>query len=111
MANWYGVKTGVLVGFAYGLLQFLQEPYVLSLYQVCCDYVFAFAALGLAGFFRNRKNGLVWGYIVAVLAGRVSLSGRLSLLDGLHARQLPPVPQGPLPHHLQLQLPAGPREC
>ena len=26
VANWYGVKTGMLVGFAYGILQFLQEP-------------------------------------------------------------------------------------
>ena len=34
VANWYGVKTGVLVGFAYGMLQFLQEPYVLSVFQV-----------------------------------------------------------------------------
>ena len=48
VANWYGVKTGMLVGFAYGILQFLQEPYFLTLFQVCCDYVLAFAALGLA---------------------------------------------------------------
>ena len=51
VANWYGVRTGILVGFTYGMLQFLQEPYVLSLFQVCCDYVLAFAALGVAGFF------------------------------------------------------------
>lgn len=68
IANWYGVRTGILVGFAYGLLQFLQEPYVLSLFQVCCDYIFAFAALGLAGIFSNRKHGLLKGYILAVLA-------------------------------------------
>ena len=30
VANWYGVKTGVLVGLAYGILQFIQEPFVLS---------------------------------------------------------------------------------
>ena len=30
VANWYGVRTGVLVGFAYGMLQFLQEPYAVS---------------------------------------------------------------------------------
>ena len=68
VGNWYGVKTGVLVGFAYGVLQFLQEPYFLSLFQVCCDYVLAFAALGLSGLFRKRKNGLLIGYIAAVLA-------------------------------------------
>ena len=68
VGNWYGPKTGLLVGFAYGLLQFLQEPYVLSFFQVCCDYILAFAALGTAGFFAKSRYGLVKGYIVAVIA-------------------------------------------
>ncbi len=78
-ANWYGVGTGILVGLAYGILQFLQEPFVLSFFQVCCDYILAFAALGLAGFFSRRKNGLVIGYIVAVFARGVfhSIGGYL----------------------------------
>ena len=42
---WYGLKVGILTGLAYGILQFLQEPYVLSIFQVCCDYVLAFACL------------------------------------------------------------------
>lgn len=57
-ANWYGPKTGVMVGLAYGILQFIQEPYVLSFFQVCCDYVLAFAALGVAGFF--AKSSMAW---------------------------------------------------
>ena len=65
---WYGPATGILVAFAYGILQFLQGPYVLSAFQVCCDYLLAFAALGLSGFFRNKKHGLQIGYLVAVLA-------------------------------------------
>lgn len=83
IANWYGVKTGMLVGFAYGILQFLQEPYFLSLFQVCCDYVLAFAALGLAGLFRGKKNSLLIGYCVAVLARGVfhSLGGYLYWMD------------------------------
>ena len=83
VGNWYGVKTGVLVGFAYGVLQFLQEPYFLSLFQVCCDYVLAFAALGLSGLFRKRKNGLLIGYIAAVLARGFfhSLGGYLYWMD------------------------------
>ena len=68
VANWYGVKTGMLVGLAYGILQFIQEPYVLSFFQVCCDYILAFAALGVAGFFAKSKGGLIKGYVVAVLA-------------------------------------------
>lgn len=83
VGNWYGVKTGVLVGFAYGVLQFLQEPYFLSLFQVCCDYVLAFAALGLSSLFRKRKNGLLIGYIAAVLARGFfhSLGGYLYWMD------------------------------
>ena len=83
VGNWYGVKTGVLVGLAYGVLQFLQEPYFLSLVQVCCDYVLAFAALGLSGLFRKRKNGLLIGYIAAVLARGFfhSLGGYLYWMD------------------------------
>ena len=83
IANWYGVKTGLLVGFAYGILQFLQEPYVLSLFQVCCDYVLAFAALGLSGLFRGKRNGLLLGYIAAVLARGVfhTLGGYLYWMD------------------------------
>lgn len=64
---WYGPKTGILLGFVYGIMQFLQGPYVLSLFQVCCDYLFAFAALGLAGFFAQKKNGLIKGYLVAII--------------------------------------------
>lgn len=83
VANWYGVKTGMLVGFAYGILQFLQEPYFLTLFQVCCDYVLAFAALGLAGLFREKKNGLLLGYVTAVLARGAfhSLGGYLYWMD------------------------------
>lgn len=68
IANWYGVGTGIMAGLAYGILQFIQEPYVLSFFQVCCDYIFAFAALGVAGFFAKQSHGLLKGYIVAVIA-------------------------------------------
>lgn len=83
IGNWYGVQTGILVGLSYGLLQFIQEPYVLSFFQVCCDYVLAFAALGVAGFFAKSKNGLLKGYIAAVLARGAfhSLGGYLYWMD------------------------------
>ena len=83
IANWYGPKTGVLVGLAYGIIQFIQEPYVLSFFQVCCDYILAFAALGVAGFFARGKYGLVKGYIAAVLARGAfhALGGYLYWMD------------------------------
>lgn len=68
IANWYGVKAGISVGLAYSILQFIQEPYVLSFFQVCCDYFLAFAALGVAGFFAKSSHGLVKGYVAAVIA-------------------------------------------
>ena len=63
----YGLRTGLMTGFAYSILQFLQEPYILTPFQVCCDYFFAFTALGLSGLFCNRKHGLAIGYLVGVL--------------------------------------------
>lgn len=82
-ANWYGIKTGVMVGLAYSILQFIQEPYVLSLFQVCCDYIFAFAALGLAGLFAKSSHGLLKGYLLGVFARGVfhALGGYLYWMD------------------------------
>ena len=67
IGNWYGPGVGILTGLAYGILQFLQEPYVLSPFQVCCDYVLAFAGLGLSGLVWKQKNALVKGYILGIL--------------------------------------------
>ena len=83
VANWYGAGTGIFVGLAYGILQFIQEPYVLSFFQVCCDYILAFAALGVAGFFAKKKHGLLKGYIAAVLSRGAfhALGGYLYWMD------------------------------
>jgi len=80
---WYGPGVGIMTGLAYGILQFLQEPFVLSLFQVCCDYVLAFAGLGLAGLFHKSKHGLVKGYILGILIRGAfhSLGGYLYWMD------------------------------
>ena len=80
---WYGPGAGILTGLAYGILQFIQEPYVLSFFQVCCDYILAFAALGLAGVFRNSKHGLLKGYLLAILVRGAfhTLGGYLYWMD------------------------------
>ena len=66
---WYGPEVGLMSGFAYGFLEFVQDggSYILSPMQACMDYIFAFAALGLSGFFYQKKNGLIKGYILAIL--------------------------------------------
>lgn len=65
----YGPKAGLMAAFAYGLLELLQDggSYMIHPFQVCCDYLFAFMALGLSGFFASRKNGLMIGYLAGVL--------------------------------------------
>ena len=62
----YGPAVGLTVGVAYGILQLVIDPYMLSLPQVLVDYFFAFGALGLSGFLAEKKNGLYLGYILAV---------------------------------------------
>ena len=47
-----------LIGYWYGS--------AVSLPQVLLDYPLAFGALGLSGFFSEKKNGLVIGYLVAI---------------------------------------------
>lgn len=62
---WYGLRTGIMAAVAYGLLQLIIDPYILTIPQMLTDYVFAFGALGLSGLFSNAKHGLIKGYIAA----------------------------------------------
>lgn len=62
----YGTGTGILCGLLFGVVQFVLGPSVVTPAQVLFDYVFAFSIMGVAGFFCNRKNGLVLGYLAAV---------------------------------------------
>ncbi len=64
---WYGPYVGLMAAVAYGLIQLCLGAYIISLPQMLVDYIFAFGALGLSGFFSERKNGLVVGYTVAVI--------------------------------------------
>lgn len=63
----YGVRAGVMTGFAYGLLQFVTDPVFYTIPQMIVDYPLAFGALGLSGFFCNRKWGLQTGYVLGIL--------------------------------------------
>ena len=45
----YGAKKGVLIGLIYGLLQAVQDPYIVHPAQFLLDYPIAFALTGFAG--------------------------------------------------------------
>lgn len=64
---WYGTRAGITASVAYGILQLVLWPYIINPVQPIVDYVLAFGALGLSGVFHNSKNGLVKGYILAVI--------------------------------------------
>ena len=64
---WFGPFVGLTSACAYGLLQFIIEPYFYTLPQMLIDYPLAFGALGLAGFFSGKKHGLQIGYIAGVV--------------------------------------------
>ena len=61
----YGVKSGLLAGLAYGLLQLVQKPEIVHWAQLLIDYPLAFTALGLAGLWkmpdRISENGVRLG--------------------------------------------------
>ena len=67
IAYWYGAYAGIMTAVAYGLVQFVMEPIFYSIPQMLLDYPLAFGALGLAGFFSNKKWGLQIGYVVGVV--------------------------------------------
>ena len=63
----FGLGAGLMTGLAYGVMQLLIDPYVLFPLQRVVDYLLAFGALGLSGLFSNTKNGLIKGYIAAIM--------------------------------------------
>ena len=45
----YGIKKGLIVGLLYGILQAIQDPFIVHPAQFLLDYPIAFAMLGFAG--------------------------------------------------------------
>lgn len=64
---WFGLKTGLVTGVAYGILQLIIDPYVIHPAQLLVDYPLAFGAFGLSGLFTNSKNGILKGYIAGII--------------------------------------------
>ncbi|MDF2565047.1 MAG: proton-coupled thiamine transporter YuaJ [Massilibacillus sp.] len=50
----YGPAVGYLSGFAYGLINLIQDPFILHPIQVLFDYPLPYMAIGLAGYFKDR---------------------------------------------------------
>ena len=63
----YGLRTGLMAAIAYGFLQLVVGPYIISIPQMFTDYIFGFGALGLSGIFSGKKNGMLIGYLAGAL--------------------------------------------
>lgn len=50
----YGPVVGYLAGFVYGVINLIQNPYILHPVQVLFDYPLPYMAIGLAGYFKDR---------------------------------------------------------
>lgn len=51
----YGPEIGMLTGFLFGVIYLIISPYILHPIQVLFDYPLPFMAVGLAGYFKNKK--------------------------------------------------------
>ena len=65
----WGVGPGLVVGFADGVLQFMQAGGIAIGWQsIIGDYLVAFTVLGLAGLARGRKSGIFVGTVIGCVA-------------------------------------------
>ncbi|HOV70462.1 MAG TPA: energy-coupled thiamine transporter ThiT [Clostridia bacterium] len=75
----FGVVPGFVAGTVYGMLQLIQDPYILHPMQVIMDYPLPFALLGLAGIIKtkNLQAGLIAGAFIGCTGRFIShvLSG------------------------------------
>ena len=70
----YGVKYGFVASITYSFLQLISDNYIVHPMQVVFDYIIAFSVFGIVGFFRNKKNGLEIGFIIACVIRFISSS-------------------------------------
>ena len=61
-----GTKKGIMTGVAAGFMDLIFNPFVVHPLQLLLDYPLAVGALGLSGLFRDKKHGLVTGYVFGV---------------------------------------------
>ena len=67
-AHRWGVGRGVLMGFAYGLLDMITEGgYAWGWQSILLDFLVAYSALGIGGLFKGKDWGIFPGIVVGGL--------------------------------------------
>ena len=92
----FGMPKGLIVAIVYGVLQIVQDAYIVHWAQLLLDYSFGFGCLALAGLF---KKSILPGIIVGSLGRFVCsfLSGIIFFADAA------PVGQSPFVYSLAYQ--------
>lgn len=65
----YGLAPGLVVGVAYGLLQMIQDPWIVTPVQAILDYPLAFACIALAAVARRLPDS--WGWLAGMALAAV----------------------------------------
>ena len=68
----FGVKKGLLVGLIYGVLQAIQDPYIIHPMQFLLDYPIAFSAIGLSGAFAKLNAFKKYPQVTLLLGGIIA---------------------------------------
>ena len=63
----FGLRVGLIAGITFGLLNLLIKPEVYTPVQAIIDYILAFGALGLSGIFADKKDKLIFAYLVSII--------------------------------------------
>ena len=65
----WGLGSGLLAGFVFGVLQFMFDGgFAIGWQSIIGDYLLAFTVLGLAGLMKGKKLGVFWGTLIGGFA-------------------------------------------
>ena len=83
----YGMRRGLMVGVIYGMLQAIQDPYIIHPAQFLLDYPIAFAFVCCGGAFANVKALAKYPQVKFVLGAAIAGIGRYisHVLSGVFA--------------------------
>jgi len=88
----FGIRRGIILCFLYGILQAIQDPWIIHPLQFLLDYPLAFSMIGLAGVFREiglfKKIQIlefVLGGILAIVLRYLSHVGSGIFAFGMYA--------------------------
>ena len=94
-AYFFGPVRGLAAGFVYGILQFIQSPWILTPMSFILDYLLAFSCIGLMGFAskltKNTTANLLFGTAITFFARLVMhvLAGIIYFQHGIVADGIP----------------------